>query len=146
MKMEEDRLTIAVIIPNEEVLNIEDFYDECRTNKRHHEDMIEDFIKKYNIDAYDEYDLVASGHIFLRIIDNLVIAYMPSHITELQYEKLLEKRELLEQFPCFSANFFNNKDLIIENTFGDYDTKGINILDCFYNEVKEYYGLSTSRK
>ena len=95
--MEEDRLTIAVIIPNEEVLNVEDFYD--------------------------EYDLVESGHIFLRIIDNLVIAYMPSHITELQYEKLLEKRELLEQFPCFSANFFNNKDLIIENTFGDYDTK-----------------------
>jgi hypothetical protein len=25
MKMEEDRLTIAVIIPNEEVLNVEDF-------------------------------------------------------------------------------------------------------------------------
>ena len=62
------------------------------------------------------------------------------------YEKLLEKRELLEQFPCFSANFFNNKDLIIENTFGDYDTKGIDILDCFYKEVKEYYSLSTSRK
>ena len=46
MKMEEDRLTIAVIIPNEEILNIEDFYDECRTNERHHEDMIRDFIKK----------------------------------------------------------------------------------------------------
>ncbi len=71
--------------------------------------MIEDFIKKYNIDAYNEYDLVANGHIFLRIIDNLVIAYMPSYITELQYEKLLEKRELLEQFPCFSANFLITK-------------------------------------
>lgn len=64
MRMEEDRLTIAVIIPNEEVLNVEDFYDECRTNKRHHEDMIRDFIEKYNLDAYDEYDLVESGHIF----------------------------------------------------------------------------------
>ena len=62
MKMEEDRLTIAVIIPNEEILNIEDFYDECRTNERHHEDMIRDFIKKYNLDAYDEYDLVQNNY------------------------------------------------------------------------------------
>ena len=71
-------------------------------------DMIKDFIEKYNLTALDEYDLVASGHIFLRIIDNLVIAYMPSSLTDLQYERLLEKRELLEEFPCFSANFFNN--------------------------------------
>lgn len=71
---------------------------------------------------------------------------MPSDITDLQYERLLEERELLEQFPCFSANFFNNKDLIIENTFGDYDTKGRNILDCFYEDIKEYYGLSETRK
>lgn len=144
--MEEDRLTIAVIIPNEKILDVEVFYDECRTNERHHEDMIKDFIEKYNLSALDEYDLVAEGHIFLRIIDNLVIAYMPSNITDLQYERLLEERELLEQFPCFSANFFNNKDLIIENTFGDYDTKGRIILDCFYEDIKEYYGLSETRK
>lgn len=144
--MEEDRLTIAVIIPNEEILDVPVFYDECRTNERHHEDMIRDFIEKYELSALDEYDLVAQGHIFLRIIDDLVIAYMPGSITDLQYERLLEKRELLEQFPRFSANFFNNKDLIIENTFGDYDTKGRNILDCFYEDIKEYYGLRETRK
>lgn len=144
--MEEDRLTITVIIPNEKVLDVKVFYDECRTNKRHHEDMIKDFINKYNLSALDEYDLVAQGHIFLRIIDDLVIAYMPSEITDLQYERLLEQRELLEQFPRFSANFFNNKDLIIENTFGDYDTKGRNILDSFYEDIKEYYGLGETRK
>lgn len=144
--MEEDRLTIAVIIPNEKVLDVPPFYDECRTNARHHEDMIKDFIEKYNLTALDEYDLVASGHIFLRIIDNLVIAYMPSSLTDLQYERLLEKRELLEEFPCFSANFFNNKDLIIENTIGDYDTKDRGILDCFYEDIREYYGISGARK
>jgi len=144
--MEEDRLTIAVIIPNENILDVPPFYDECRTNERHHEDMIKDFIEKYNLTALDEYDLVASGHIFLRIIDNLVIAYMPSSLTDLQYERLLEKRELLEKFPCFSANFFNNKDLIIENTIGDYDTKDRGILDCFYEDIREYYGISGARK
>lgn len=45
--MKEDRLTIAVIIPNEKILDVEVFYDECRTNERHHEDMIKDFIEKY---------------------------------------------------------------------------------------------------
>lgn len=113
----------AIVIPNETILNVPIFRQrkEATRKKGYHYELFKEFCDKYTI----PYEGI---------------------FTELQYEKLLEKRDLLEQFPCFSANFFNNKDLIIENTFGDYDTKGRDILDCFYNEVKGYYGLSGSRK
>lgn len=141
-----DRLAIGVIIPNEKILDVGVFYVESRTKDYGHEHMVKDFIEKYHLTEQDEYDLVASGHIFLRIIDNLVIAYMPSSITDLQFERLSAKRKLLQKFPCFSANFFNNRDLIIENTFGEYETNGKDIIDCFYEEIREYYGLGVTRK
>lgn len=143
--MEEDRLAIGIIIPNEEILNVPVFYRESKIKEYGHEHMIKEFIEMYNLDAIDEYDLVAKGHIFLRIIDDLVIAYMPSNITELQYKKLEEQRVILERFPRFIVNFFNDNATIIENEYEDNTTEKI-CLDFFYNGLKEYYNLNQVRK
>lgn len=130
--MEENK-TIAVIIPNEEILDIPVYKEESYT--LHHDDMIKHFTKKYNLGPIDEYDLVSSGHVFLRAVDNLIMCYIPRKLTEKQFELLLEERDFLKSFPIFCANIHGNNDLIIENAFGRYETKGRNIVDCFYEEI-----------
>ncbi len=122
----------AIIIPNELVLNAPTY---MKIGKDlYHAEIYREFSVFYFDQLYDKFELLDKDFIILEIVDNMFSIWIPSKITEKQYEELKKCNKVLIKASAIDIGISNDKgyDFISSSDFADISS----CLEYFYKKVE----------